>query len=137
MCQPLANSLHSKGAGQFGLPGPQSSGARINTIEDAQKVIDEFTSHGYRQIDTSRIYGGGTSEEVRAGSPSRLPSSLINAIADNQPTRSEGMYGGYKVCIFAITHLRGLSYLPPCVGSTQMRLGTFCRTEFGSRLKLP
>lgn len=53
------------GAGQFGLPGPQSiSGARINTVEDAQKIIDVFTSRGYRQIDTSRIYGGGTSEEI-------------------------------------------------------------------------
>jgi len=51
------------GAGQFGMPGPQSIGARVNTIEDAQKIIDVFTSHGHRQIDTARAYGGGTSEE--------------------------------------------------------------------------
>ncbi|KAG2133291.1 NADP-dependent oxidoreductase domain-containing protein [Suillus clintonianus] len=51
------------GAAQFGVPGPQSIGARINTIEDAQKIIDVFASHGHKQIDTSRIYGGGTSEE--------------------------------------------------------------------------
>jgi aryl-alcohol dehydrogenase-like predicted oxidoreductase len=87
MCQSPANLLHSiKGAGQFGLPGPQSIGARINTVEDAQKIIDVFTSRGYRQIDTSRIYGGGTSEEVRAGFPPRPPSLLISTIADNQPT---------------------------------------------------
>ncbi|KAG2140630.1 NADP-dependent oxidoreductase domain-containing protein [Suillus clintonianus] len=51
------------GAGQFSVPGPHSIGARINTIEDAQKIIDVFTSHGHKQIDTSRLYGGGTSEE--------------------------------------------------------------------------
>ncbi|KAG1815249.1 NADP-dependent oxidoreductase domain-containing protein [Suillus subaureus] len=52
------------GAGQFGMPGPQSIGARVNTVEDAQKIIDVFASHGHRQIDTARIYGGGTSEEI-------------------------------------------------------------------------
>lgn len=52
------------GAGQFGVPGPQSIGARVNTIEDAQKIIDMFTTHGHRQIDTARIYGGGTSEKI-------------------------------------------------------------------------
>ncbi|KAG2338026.1 Aldo/keto reductase [Suillus weaverae] len=52
------------GAGQFGVPGPQSIGARVNTVEDAQKIVDVFTSHGHRLIDTSRIYGGGTSEEI-------------------------------------------------------------------------
>ncbi|KAG1767323.1 NADP-dependent oxidoreductase domain-containing protein [Suillus placidus] len=52
------------GAGQFGVPGPQSIGARVNTIEDAQKIIDVFTSHGHRLVDTARIYGGGTSEEI-------------------------------------------------------------------------
>ncbi|KAG2140631.1 NADP-dependent oxidoreductase domain-containing protein [Suillus clintonianus] len=51
------------GAAQFSVPGPKSIGARINTIEDAQKIIDVFTSHGHKQIDTSRTYGGGTSEE--------------------------------------------------------------------------
>ncbi|KAG1737423.1 NADP-dependent oxidoreductase domain-containing protein [Suillus lakei] len=51
------------GASQFGAPGPRSIGARINTIEDAQKNIDVFASHGHGQIDTSRIYGDGTSEE--------------------------------------------------------------------------
>ncbi|KAG2139313.1 NADP-dependent oxidoreductase domain-containing protein [Suillus clintonianus] len=51
------------GAFQFSVPGPRSLGARINTIEDAQNIIDVFASHGHKQIDTSRVYGGGTSEE--------------------------------------------------------------------------
>ncbi|KAG2066018.1 Aldo keto reductase [Suillus decipiens] len=52
------------GASQFSVPGPQSIGGRINTVEDAQKIIDVFSSHGHRQIDTARAYGGGTSEEI-------------------------------------------------------------------------
>ncbi|KAG2368644.1 NADP-dependent oxidoreductase domain-containing protein [Suillus spraguei] len=52
------------GASQFTVPGPHSLGGRINTVEDAQKIIDVFTSHGHRQIDTARAYGGGTSEEI-------------------------------------------------------------------------
>ncbi|KAG1717442.1 NADP-dependent oxidoreductase domain-containing protein [Suillus lakei] len=51
------------GAGQFGVPGPRSVGARINTIEDAQNNVDVFASHGHGQIDTSRLYGDGMSEE--------------------------------------------------------------------------
>ncbi|KAG2139318.1 NADP-dependent oxidoreductase domain-containing protein [Suillus clintonianus] len=51
------------GAALFGLPGPNSAGAQIHTIEDAQKAVDVFASHGHKQIDTSRIYGAGKSEE--------------------------------------------------------------------------
>lgn len=41
-----------------------SIGARVNTVEDAQKIVDLFVSYGHNKIDTSRVYGGGTSEEV-------------------------------------------------------------------------
>ncbi|KIK99648.1 hypothetical protein PAXRUDRAFT_822494 [Paxillus rubicundulus Ve08.2h10] len=51
------------GAAQIGLPGPNSIGARVNKVEDAQKLVDLFVSHGHSKIDTSRVYGGGTSEE--------------------------------------------------------------------------
>lgn len=51
------------GAGSFGLPGPQSNGTRIHTVENAQELVDCYISHGYNTIDTARLYGGGTSEE--------------------------------------------------------------------------
>ncbi|KAH7926261.1 Aldo/keto reductase [Leucogyrophana mollusca] len=51
------------GAASFGAKSPQSVGARINTLEDAQQVIDLFVSHGHKGLDTSRIYGAGSSEE--------------------------------------------------------------------------
>ncbi|KIJ07566.1 hypothetical protein PAXINDRAFT_182446, partial [Paxillus involutus ATCC 200175] len=51
------------GAAQFGLPGPNSIGARVNKVEDAQKLVDVLVSRGHNKIDTSRVYGGGTSEQ--------------------------------------------------------------------------
>ena len=54
----------AKGAGSLGIPGPNSNGARIHTVEDAQSVVNCYTERGYNTIDTARLYGGGTSEEV-------------------------------------------------------------------------
>ncbi|KAG1746801.1 NADP-dependent oxidoreductase domain-containing protein [Suillus occidentalis] len=51
------------GAGSFGLPGPQSNGARIHSVELARETIGVYVHHGYATIDTARLYGGGTSEE--------------------------------------------------------------------------
>ncbi|KIJ63174.1 hypothetical protein HYDPIDRAFT_176197 [Hydnomerulius pinastri MD-312] len=51
------------GAGSFGLPGPKSNGARIHSVEQAQELVNCYMRHGYRHIDTARLYGGGTSEE--------------------------------------------------------------------------
>lgn len=51
------------GAGSFGLPGPQSNGARIHSVEQAREAIGVYVHHGYTTIDTARLYGGGTSEE--------------------------------------------------------------------------
>jgi aflatoxin B1 aldehyde reductase len=51
------------GAGSFGLPGPQSNGARIHSVEQARETIRAYVHHGYTTIDTARLYGGGTSEE--------------------------------------------------------------------------
>ncbi|KAH7928049.1 Aldo/keto reductase [Leucogyrophana mollusca] len=58
------------GAGAFGssAPNPASIGARCNTIEGAQEIIDLFvrSSSTNKKIDTARGYGGGTSEEMLA-----------------------------------------------------------------------
>ncbi|KAH7916592.1 NADP-dependent oxidoreductase domain-containing protein [Hygrophoropsis aurantiaca] len=53
----------------FGTPGfgaasaAGSVAARINTVKDAQDVVNLFTSYGHKGIDTSRCYGNGSSEE--------------------------------------------------------------------------
>ncbi|KAI9700120.1 MAG: hypothetical protein M1836_002654 [Candelina mexicana] len=48
------------GAMTFGNSPHQS---RITSLDTAGEVLDIFQSHGHNEIDTSRIYGIGTSEE--------------------------------------------------------------------------
>lgn len=60
----LTDSIGAKGTGTLGVQGPQSNGARIHTVEAARAVVSCYMEHGYNTIDTARIYGGGTAEEV-------------------------------------------------------------------------
>jgi aryl-alcohol dehydrogenase-like predicted oxidoreductase len=50
-----------QGGAAFGAPNTIT---RINTIPEAQEVVDLFLSHGQSGFDTARSYGYGTSEEV-------------------------------------------------------------------------
>ena len=54
----------SQGTAQFGR-NAHPYGARVHIVEDAQKFVDLFVSYGHDKLDSSRVYGGGTSEEVR------------------------------------------------------------------------
>ncbi|CAK5275984.1 unnamed protein product [Mycena citricolor] len=49
------------GAMTFGAPG--TLGARLSDIKDIEAIIDEFLSHGHREIDAARVYGNGTNEQ--------------------------------------------------------------------------
>jgi len=35
---------------------------RISDLDTAQTVLDTFYNHGYKELDTARLYGGGTTE---------------------------------------------------------------------------
>nr|GAT43947.1 predicted protein [Mycena chlorophos] len=48
------------GAMTFGAP---NSGARVTDLRDVEAILDAFRSHGHTEIDTARVYTGGTSEE--------------------------------------------------------------------------
>ena len=37
--------------------------SRVKDLKETEKILDIFQSHGHNEIDTSRIYGAGTSEE--------------------------------------------------------------------------
>ncbi|KAJ5111284.1 hypothetical protein N7532_001819 [Penicillium argentinense] len=50
------------GAMTFGKPN--TLGARVHDEEEAAKILDTFKKHGYNEIDTARIYGGGSCEEI-------------------------------------------------------------------------
>ncbi|KAF9476585.1 Aldo/keto reductase [Pholiota conissans] len=49
------------GAMTFGSPG--EDGARVHDIKDVEAILDAFRAHGHTEIDTARVYAGGTSEE--------------------------------------------------------------------------
>jgi aflatoxin B1 aldehyde reductase len=50
------------GTANIGAPG--KSGARIDNPEMAQAIVDVFLDAQYTELDTARIYGEGTTEEV-------------------------------------------------------------------------
>ncbi|GKZ23201.1 hypothetical protein AbraIFM66951_000711 [Aspergillus brasiliensis] len=50
------------GAMTFGEPG--TLGARVHSREDAGQILDIFQEHGHDEIDTARLYGGGSSEQM-------------------------------------------------------------------------
>jgi len=37
--------------------------ARVHDLTEAGKILDTFTKYGHNEIDTARVYGGGSSEE--------------------------------------------------------------------------
>jgi len=49
------------GAMTFGEQGKE--GARVHDIKDVEAILDVFLQHGHHEIDTARVYCGGTSEE--------------------------------------------------------------------------
>ncbi|THH17993.1 hypothetical protein EW146_g2930 [Bondarzewia mesenterica] len=49
------------GAMTFGAPG--KDGARVHDLKDVEAILDVFQKHGHTEIDTARVYCGGTSEE--------------------------------------------------------------------------
>ncbi|KAF3018996.1 hypothetical protein E8E14_012843 [Neopestalotiopsis sp. 37M] len=49
------------GAMTIGKPGVEQT--RIHTLDEASAVLDVFQKYGHKEIDTARVYGGGSSEE--------------------------------------------------------------------------
>ncbi|CAG8976013.1 hypothetical protein HYALB_00007540 [Hymenoscyphus albidus] len=52
--------------GSMTIGKPDTLGARVHTAEEGAKIIDTFQAHGHKEIDTARIYGNGTTEELLA-----------------------------------------------------------------------
>ena len=47
--------------------GPdESAGARITSLDEYNKCLDYFQSHGYNEVDTARVYVGGKQEAFTA-----------------------------------------------------------------------
>lgn len=45
------------------LPTPGAEQARVHDLKACAKILDVFQAHGHDEIDTARVYGGGSSEE--------------------------------------------------------------------------
>ena len=43
--------------------GQEGMGTRIHDLDQVGAFLDVFQQHGHNEIDTARIYGGGTTEE--------------------------------------------------------------------------
>ncbi|KAK6525324.1 hypothetical protein TWF694_005467 [Orbilia ellipsospora] len=57
--------LGAMGFGQSAAVAMTST-ARIHSPEETAKILEKFTSKGYKEVDTARIYGEGTSESYLA-----------------------------------------------------------------------
>ncbi|THH08200.1 hypothetical protein EW145_g2860 [Phellinidium pouzarii] len=57
----FSHVLYGKGAMTFGEAG--KAGARVHNLKDVEAILDVFQAHGHYEIDTSRTYSEGTSEE--------------------------------------------------------------------------
>ncbi|KZT56053.1 Aldo/keto reductase [Calocera cornea HHB12733] len=49
------------GAMTFGEAGKEQ--ARVHDLKDVEAILDVFQAHGHTEVDTARVYCGGTSEE--------------------------------------------------------------------------
>jgi len=49
------------GAMTFGAAGKE--GSRVHDLKDVGAILDVFQKHGHSEVDTARVYTGGTSEE--------------------------------------------------------------------------
>ncbi|RDW61973.1 hypothetical protein BP6252_11406 [Coleophoma cylindrospora] len=62
----MANAVKTKiplvfGAMTFGKPGVEQT--RVFNLQDCGAMLDLFQKHGHKEVDTARVYGGGSSEE--------------------------------------------------------------------------
>jgi len=60
---PSATSTQNIALGLMTWGKEGTGGARVTNIEDCEKMLDVFVKHGHNEIDTARVYCGGTSEE--------------------------------------------------------------------------
>ncbi|KAL3473661.1 NADP-dependent oxidoreductase domain-containing protein [Aspergillus californicus] len=72
----------------FGDEGQE--GVRIHNVEVGKQFLEAFKKHGYSDLDTSRIYGGGTTEKYLAATK-LLDSSDFAVHTKVYPTKGKSM----------------------------------------------
>lgn len=76
--------------------------SRVSDLDEVKKILDVFQSHGHNEVDTSRYYGSGSSEEYLA----KIDWQSRGIIMDTKyyPTAGRGMPG--KQWTHSPEHLR-------------------------------
>jgi len=88
LSQPTTNVPIVLGAMTFGEEGKEQ--ARVHDLETVNEIIDIFQKHGHNEIDTARVYGGGTSEEYLG----RIDWEGRGIVMDTKFSPNKG-YGGH------------------------------------------
>ncbi|KAJ7638337.1 Aldo/keto reductase [Roridomyces roridus] len=77
------------GAMTFGSPSHDQS--RVGDLQDVQAIIQVFLQHGHSELDTSRVYCGGTSEEYLGNLKQWLDANGAVVHTKYYPMRPYGM----------------------------------------------
>ena len=81
--------------GVMTIGNPGLEGVRVSDLSEVDRMLDVFQSHGHNEIDTARLYGGGSSEEYMA----KAKWQSRNLIMDTKlyPNEGKGMKMGTNV----------------------------------------
>ncbi|KAJ3782044.1 Aldo/keto reductase [Lentinula aff. detonsa] len=84
------------GAMTFGKEG--TNGARVHDVKDVEAILDEFLKHGHTEIDSARVYAGGTSEELLGQIDWRSKGLKLETklVARHDQPNSEEIYHTYQ-----------------------------------------
>ncbi|KAI5207178.1 hypothetical protein E4T42_07920 [Aureobasidium subglaciale] len=95
MSSPLIVSLGTSPWGKYEAPGVA---APFDTLEKVSPLLDVFYSRGHRHIDTARIYGYGTAEELLAAAEEKHPSLVVSTkIFPTRTTPLDPRYEPYNL----------------------------------------
>ncbi|THX95967.1 hypothetical protein D6D02_05923 [Aureobasidium pullulans] len=95
MSSPLTVSLGTSPWGKYEAPGVT---APFDTLDKVLPLLDEFYSRGHRHVDTARIYGYGTAEELLAAAEAKHPGLIVSTkIFPTRTTPLDPRYEPYNL----------------------------------------
>ncbi|TFK32310.1 Aldo/keto reductase [Crucibulum laeve] len=80
------------GSMTFGEEG--QDGARIHDLKEVKDILEVFRSHGHTEIDSARVYSGGTSEEYLGQLAEYLKENGFKIETKLYPTKAKGDQDG-------------------------------------------
>ena len=81
----------------MGFPGVD--GVRNTDLKECQEILDVFFDHGHTELDTARVYGSGTTEQVFTSPDSGKYCSEPTSGLGPRAAQSEAINSRYQVSI--------------------------------------